>query len=228
MAEQKKLRDNLKRYLPEEFLDSVATTASEALREQDTNITLLFSDVRGFTTLAEDSDPKEIVEMLRGHFDLMSDTISQNKGLLDKFIGDCVMAFWGALPPTPDHAYLAFTTALQMQREAERFNLELKKQNRKPLNIGIGIHTGRAIVGLMGSKRRPEYTAIGDSVNLASRLCSIAKPGEILVSEAARDAAGEGFDFQAMALTQVKGREKKVALYRLLGFSEESTTAKLL
>jgi adenylate cyclase len=228
MEEQKRLRDNLKRYLAEEFLESVANTASEALREQETEITVLFSDVRGFTTLSENSDPKEIVDMLRGHFDAMSGTIFQNKGLLDKFIGDCVMAFWGALPPTPDHAYLAFTTALQMQREADRFNEELKKKNRPPLTIGIGIHTGRAVVGLMGSKRRPEYTAIGDSVNLSSRLCSIAKAGEILVSEAARDAAGDGFDYQPLALTQVKGREKKVALYRLLGFSEESTTAKLL
>lgn len=180
-------------------------------------ITVLFSDIRGFTTLSETRPPEEIVRLLNRYFDTQVEAVFQEGGTLDKFIGDAIMAFWGAPMATPTHAPQAVRAALEMQRRLESFKLELGSLGEH-FDIGIGVHTGPAVVGFLGASRRLDYTAIGDTVNLASRIEGLTKGvARILVSEATRDAcnalAPGQFHFIDRGEAKVKGRERPVRLF---------------
>ena len=137
-------------------------------------VTVLFADIRGFTKLSEHLDAREVVLLLNEFFTAMTQVILEAGGTLDKYIGDCVMALFGAPVPAPDDLQRAVEAAINMQREAARLNSQIR--------IGVGLHTGRAVVGNIGSAQRMQYTAIGDTVNVAARLVNIAAPGQILVS----------------------------------------------
>src|SRR5262249_10775847 len=140
-------------------------------------VSVLFADIRGFTTLAESEAPQETVSMLNAFFSAMANVIFRNEGNLDKFIGDCVMAVWGSPSSHPDDPARALRAALEMQAERKDLNRHGAAWGRQPISIGIGVNTGQAVVGYMGSSDRHEYPAIGDSVNPAARLCSLAKAG---------------------------------------------------
>ena len=184
-------------------------------------ITILFSDIRGFTTLSETRQPVEIVRLLNRYFDLQVEAVFQHQGTLDKFIGDAIMAFWGAPVPLPNHAVLAVRAALDMEKQLLVFKNELGESGTElgdSFDIGIGIHTGPAVVGFLGASQRLDYTAIGDTVNLGSRIEGQTKGiSRILVSESTRDAClaqePETFDFIDHGEFHVKGREKGVRLY---------------
>lgn len=214
------------------FLDPrvvASLTDNRALKTARTGssreISVLFSDIRGFTSLSEQKTPEELIALLNRYFDTQVDAIFQEGGTLDKFIGDAIMAFWGAPLATNDHAPQAVRAALEMQRQLDAFKQEPDLRD-SDFDIGIGIHTGLAVVGLLGSERRQDYTAIGDTVNLASRIEGQTReppktPGKqkvrILISQATRDACelqapGE-FEFDDEGLTQVKGRLEPVYLY---------------
>jgi len=141
--------------------------------------------------------------------------IFRNEGNLDKFIGDCVMAVWGSPSSHPDDPARALRAALEMQAEMEDLNRQRAASGRQPISIGIGVNTGQAVVGYMGSSDRHEYTAIGDSVNTAARLCSLAKAGEVLASESVIEKAGGGFSAEALPIAQVRGKEKGVVIYKV-------------
>ncbi len=168
-------------------------------------VTVLFADIRDFTKISEHLDAREVVLLLNEFFTSMTGVILDAGGTLDKYIGDCVMALFGAPVPAADDAQRAVQAAINMQREAARLNNQIQ--------IGVGIHTGRAVVGNIGSAQRMQYTAIGDTVNVAARLVHIAAPGQIIVSEDIRNLAS-GF-FEPLGEVELKGRQQKMTIYSL-------------
>jgi adenylate cyclase len=176
-------------------------------------ITILFSDIRGFTTLSEKRTPQQVVELLNRYFTLQVEVVFRHGGSLDKFIGDCIMAFWGAPLDDPEHARHAVEAALEMAQVLQRFKHELGEADAD-FDVGIGIHTGPAVVGLIGSEQRREYTAIGDTVNLGSRIEGLTKGvSRILVSRETMQACGDAFEFKSFGSFKVKGREQEVELF---------------
>ncbi len=176
-------------------------------------VTMLFSDIRGFTTLSEKRTPEQVVDLLNRYFSLQVAVVFRHGGSLDKFIGDCIMAFWGAPLDDPDHARHAVEAALEMADTLQKFRQELGEEDAR-FDVGIGIHSGPAVVGLIGSEQRREYTAIGDTVNLASRIEGLTKGvSRILVSRDTMEACGDAFEFQSFGSFKVKGREQEVELF---------------
>jgi adenylate cyclase len=176
-------------------------------------ITILFSDIRGFTTLSEKRTPQQVVELLNRYFTLQVEVVFRHGGTLDKFIGDCIMALWGAPLDDAEHARHAVEAALEMAEVLQRFKHELGEADAD-FDVGIGIHTGPAVVGLIGSDQRREFTAIGDTVNLGSRIEGLTKGvSRILVSRETMQACGDAFEFKSFGSFKVKGREQEVELF---------------
>ena len=187
-----------------------------ATRPESREITILFSDIRGFTTLSESRSPEAVLDLLNRYFDKQVEVIFRHGGTIDKFIGDAIMAFWGAPLDDEHQAEHAIEAALEMAAVVDKFRAELG-DDLADFDIGIGLHTGPAVVGFIGSENRLEYTAIGDAVNLASRLEGQTKGrARILVSDDTRRRAGEGIKYRAHGEVQVKGRQKAVQLYEPL------------
>lgn len=207
------------RFLDPRVVKSVTDGSILAAAEEGSSreISVLFSDIRGFTSLSESRPPEEIVRLLNRYFDTQVEAVFQEGGTLDKFIGDAIMAFWGAPMASEEHALQAVRAALEMQRRLELFKEELGELGEH-FDIGIGIHTGPAVVGFLGASRRLDYTAIGDTVNLASRIEGLTKGvARVLVSEATRDACEArvpgSFEFIDRGEAKVKGRERPVRLF---------------
>ena len=177
-------------------------------------VTLLFSDIRGFTTLSETRSPEEVVELINRYFSLQVDVIWRHGGTLDKYIGDCIMAMWGAPLDNPGHAKSAVACALDMADALQDFKRELGAEHLE-FDVGIGLHSGPAVVGLIGSEKRREYTAIGDTVNLASRIEGLTKDAKrrILVSKDTAELCGDAFEFVSCGTFPVKGRAQPVELF---------------
>ncbi len=211
-------RAELSRFLSKAVADAVIKGETEDLRQSRlAEVTCLFADIRGFTTLAENESPQDVVTMLNEFFSAMANVVFRHEGNLDKFIGDCVMAVWGPPLSHPDDPVRALQAALEMMEAVDELNEKRKSQGRAPIEVGIGVNTGQAVVGYMGSVERHEFTAIGDTVNTASRLCGLAKGGEVLASETTVQRAGPGFFAEALPVLQVKGREKGVQTFRVTG-----------
>ncbi len=187
----------------------------QSLSGQAREITVLFSDIRGFTTLSEKHTPEEIVSLLNRYFSLQVEIIFRHGGTLDKFIGDAIMAFWGAPQEDKQHAEHAVAAALEMEQSLLRFRAELGEEG-KDFDVGIGIHTGKAVVGFLGSEARMDYTAIGDTVNLSSRIEGLTKGiARILVSADTVAQCRNVFDFSPAGSYKVKGRLQEVELFTL-------------
>ena len=177
------------------------------------DVTLLFSDIRGFTTLSETRKPEEVIALLNRYFSLQVDVVFRHGGSLDKFIGDCIMAIWGAPLDDPDHARHAVACALEMADTLQAFKRELGAEHID-FDVGIGLHSGPAVLGFIGSRKR-EYTAIGDTVNLASRIEGLTKDAKrrILVSKDTMERCAGAFDFVSCGSYHVKGRAQPVELF---------------
>jgi adenylate cyclase len=211
-------RAELSRFLSPQVADMVVQGKVEMMRVgQLADVTSLFADIRGFTTMAENESPQDTVAMLNTFFSAMASVIFRYEGNLDKFIGDCVMAVWGPPSQHDDDPARALKAAIEMQDEIREINEDRVAAGQAPIEVGIGVNTGQAVVGYMGSTERHEFTAIGDSVNTASRLCGIAKSGEILASEETVRRAGPGFQVQAVPTLHVKGKERGVNTVRVIG-----------
>ncbi len=179
-------------------------------------VSVLFADIRGFTTVSEHLDPDLTVLMLNTFFAEMSATISQFGGTLDKFIGDGLMAFWGAPTATPDFAALAVRAAIEMQARMPRVNRKMRRlqiDSSEVLTIGIGICTGLVLVGNMGTRQLMQYTAIGDVVNVAARLCGRAAGGEILVDDNTAAMVLPDIRAEPRGPITVKGRTEPVIVH---------------
>ncbi|MGC4121865.1 MAG: adenylate/guanylate cyclase domain-containing protein [Myxococcales bacterium] len=181
-------------------------------------LTAMFSDIRGFTTLSERLDPLQLVKFLNTHLSAMTEAVLAQGGLLDKYIGDALMAFFGAPMPHPDHADRALSAALAMHQALGALNAGPFKELGLTVKIGVGLNTGEMVVGNMGSERRVNYTIAGDAVNLASRLEGLTKAYGVfcLVGDATRKAASAAFVFRELDLVQVKGKTEAVAIHELV------------
>jgi adenylate cyclase len=177
--------------------------------------TVFNSDIRGFTPMSESSGPEDLVEMLNEYFELMVETLFKYEGTLDKFMGDGIMALWGAPVDTRDDAVRSVECALEQMQVLRAFNAERKMRKEQPLEIGIGIHSGPVVAGYIGSSKALSYTVIGDTANTSARLCGAAGPGEILVSETTLAQLGSRFDYQELPALQLKGKEKPFRCYAI-------------
>jgi adenylate cyclase len=195
----------------------VANPELARLGGQRRQMTVLFSDIRGFTTVSERGEPEEIVAILNEYFTRMVDIVFAHKGTLDKFVGDMVMALFGAPLDDKDHAEHAVDAALAMIRELNRLNEKWAAEGRPALDIGIGISTGPMIAGNIGSEAIMSYTVIGDAVNLGSRLESLNKQygTRIIISEATRGALPDRYVFRPLGEVVVKGKTKPVSIYEV-------------
>ena len=178
-------------------------------------VTILFSDIRGFTTLSETLDAQKIVHMLNYYFTEMTEAIFAYNGTIDKFIGDAIMAFWGAPVKTDDHAEKSVLAAIEMNTRLAKVNDWLINQGAEPISTGIGIHTGDVVIGNIGSEKKLDYTVIGDNVNLASRLEGLTKEYgvPILVSQSTYDSIHQSIPCRVVDLVQVKGKSVPIKVY---------------
>jgi len=216
LAREEVARANYSRFLPEYVVKQMLDNPeSFKLGGVNQTITVLFADIRGFTSIAEHAPPEEIVGLLNRYFSAMTDIIFAHGGTLDKYLGDGLMALFGAPTATAEDASNALNAAVAMQRRIIGINQELRNEGFKELGVGIGLHTGEVTVGYIGSERRSEYTAIGDAVNTASRLESNARGGEILISEATFKAAGSRYKLKSRDPITVKNREQPVVLFEV-------------
>ncbi len=203
------------RFLDPRVVDDLVKNQRSLLDEgaKSREVTLLFSDIRGFTTLSESRTPEQVVAILNRYFTKQVEVVFRHHGTVDKFIGDCIMAFWGAPLEDPDQAKHAVAAALEMSRVLLEFRKDLGDLS-EVFDVGIGIHTGQAVVGFMGSENKLDYTAIGDTVNLASRIEGQTKGvARVLVSAATRERCGDAFDFVPRGTYKVKGRAQPVDLF---------------
>jgi adenylate cyclase len=218
-AQQRRLRETMARYLSPAVSQWVLREPARLRLGGETRImTVLFSDLRGFTTLSAGLDPQALVALLNEYMTAMTEVVFRHDGVLDKYIGDAIMAFWGAPLDQPDHARRACQTALDMAARLGALRAEWARRGLPPLDCGVGINTGPMVVGNMGSRVRLAYTVIGDAVNVASRLEGLSKAygTRVVVSEATRDAAGGAFEYRFLDVVAVKGRPAPLAVFEVL------------
>ena len=202
-----------------EVINELMTDPSRLkLGGQRKELSILFSDIRDFTSISEKMDPEELTHFLGEYFSRMTAVVLEHRGVVDKYIGDAVMAFWGAPVPEKNHAKQAVATALVMAAELKKLNEENKQKGWPEIKIGIGINSGEVVVGNMGSEKRFDYTVIGDNVNLASRLEGLNKTYQtsILISESTADEVKNLFTLRELGVTQVKGRQAAVKIFEVL------------
>ena len=185
------------------------------------DIAVLFVDIRGFTTMSERLSPEEVVHILNQYLSMTSACIENNKGTLDKFVGDATMAFWGAPVPSEDPVYLAVKTALDIVEGAKALSAKLKEEINEELNVGVGVHFGPAVVGNMGSEKHMDYTAIGDTVNTAARLEANAPGGTVYISRAVADILKDRMRYESLGgSVKLKGKAEGFEVLKLIGPEE--------
>jgi len=209
-------RSMVKRYLPSELVDRLADLKELRLGGTRQLTTTFFADIRGFTTYSEQHDPEHVVEVLNNYFSMAAKIIRANKGIVDKYLGDAVMAHFGTpLRPIADHALQAVRTAWAIKQKMDEYHKSVPPADR--LSFGMGVNTGEAVVGNVGGEDQMEYTPIGDAVNLAKRLQESAKPGQILLSQSTYERVKDHVKVNTLQPIQVKGRTAFEQVYELVG-----------
>jgi adenylate cyclase len=218
-ARNRILRQAFRRYVDEDVADVILADPERYLKlgGETRPVCVLFADIRGFTRLAERLEAQEVVSILNIFFTRLTDAILQNRGTLDKYIGDEIMAFFGAPVATADTPLNALRTALQMQDTFHQISASLGKPIVPPLGLGIGVHYGPAAVGNIGSERLMNYTVIGDTVNTAHRLVEIAGPGEVLLTEDVYKQVGACVQVELLEPKKLPGKRTPIVAYRLQG-----------
>jgi len=213
LFERDKVRNLLGKVMSPEIAEELIKSDVQ-LGGEEKEITILFTDLRGFTSLSENRAPAEVLDLLNEYLTRMTAVIDRHGGVVDKYIGDAIMALFGAPLAMPDHAGRAVACALEMIAELEKSNVVFREKGWPELAMGVGIHTGKVVVGNMGSKDRLNYTAIGDGVNLASRLESVTKEFgvPVIISEATMRQA-PGLQYKELGVTRVKGKQKEVKIF---------------
>jgi adenylate cyclase len=228
LRQQGQLRQNLERFLSPNVAQALSRYFSQhgkLWEAQEQVVTVLFADVKGFTSLSERLTPHEVQDLLNEYLHEMTDVIFRYNGTVDKYIGDGIMAVFGAprLPDEPEdvqHAQRAVSAALEMQMAQKR--LVSKWDPSRAFEIRVGVNTGNAYTGFFGTRHRLEYTAIGDTVNTASRLESAAEPGSVFIGEDTARTVGERFRLQEMGELQLKGKQQRVRAFKVLGVTAQA------
>lgn len=216
--EKSEIKKVFGRYVSPEVIDSMMEQEdTDFLKNERKEITVLFSDVRGFTSMSEKLEAEEVVEILNEHFEAMSAVILKQRGTLDKFVGDEIMALFGAPVYVESHALKAIKTALEMQKAQKALSQKIKRKTGVYVDIGIGINTGDMIVGNIGCTHKTDYTVIGDNVNIAARLCDAAPPGEILITEQTYAEVKKLVEVEEAEPLKAKGKSKPLTVYKVIG-----------
>jgi adenylate cyclase len=226
--ELRQTRGVLERYVAPQLVKYVmSNVGSMNLNGDKRELTILISDVRNFTTMTEKSDPMELIALLDDYLAAMTEIIFKHNGIVDKFIGDGILAYWGAFTPDHNHAKEAAQAALEMIEKVKELNEHWAKQRKDPISIGIGVNTGMVIFGNIGRGKKIEFTVIGDPVNLAARLESLNKEfhTSIIVSEATRNRLGNEVQVRALGGVKVKGKTVETTVYELQGWSAQPEAA---
>jgi adenylate cyclase len=227
LREKEMIKRAFSRYVAREVVEEVLKDPEQLqLKGERREVTVLFCDVRGFTPMSERLSPEQVVSLLNDYYTLMIELTFKHDGTLDKFLGDGVMAIYGAPIFHPDHALHACRAALAMQSGVERLSAARVAEGKEPIVIGIGVNAGEVVAGTVGTEERMEYTVIGDNVNLASRLTSNAKPGQILISRRTLDLVRDAVDVRALGGILVKGKDDEVEAYELMGLRAPASGGK--
>ena len=212
-------------YVPKQLVLRMMQSGESLEATEERILTIMFTDIRGFSTIAEQMEAGEIAALLNEHFNMLAEPIEAEGGTVDKYIGDAIMAFWGAPEHMPDHAARALRAAAEIQRRVHADNVRRRAESAPPLAVRVGVHTGPVVVGNIGSRNRINYTIVGDAVNIASRIDSIAKDmaidedcivlvsGETLSHAGSED--GNGYTATSLGDREIRGREGTVAIFRL-------------
>lgn len=218
LRERERIKATFKRYVSEQVADKIlGEKVKVTLTGEKRVVTVLFQDIRGFTSISEKMPPEDIVSMLNEYFSHMIDIIFKYEGTLDKFIGDALMAVFGAPISHPDDPLRAVVSAIEMQKVLVSLNEERNKRGVPPIYVGCGVTTGEVVAGNIGSEKRMEYTVIGDTVNLASRIEGNSGRGQILLCESTYNAVKGNIKVKAWEPIKVKGKDKPVQIYEVLG-----------
>jgi len=212
------LRDRFQRLVAPNVAEQMISGKLEVKKggQSVTELTLFNSDIRGFTAMSEGTPAETLVEMLNEYFELMVETVFKYEGTLDKFMGDGIMAFWGAPLAHRDDPIRCVQCALDQMQVLGRFNRQRISEGKAPLAVGVGIHTGPGVVGYVGSSKALSYTVIGDTANTSSRLCASAAAGQIVVSEATVGRLGTRFEYEEIEARSLKGKERPMRRFNVL------------
>ena len=211
-----KIKKTFKRYVSKQVVDKLLEDDAKLnLGGEKREVTVLFSDIRGFTSMSEKMEPEKVVSTLNSYFSLMIDIVFKNNGTLDKIIGDELMIVFGAPTSSKDDTERAVKTAIEMQDKIKTFNKQQIIENEKPIKVGIGINKGLVVSGNIGSKELMDYTVIGDTVNLGARLCSAAGPDEIITSDSVWFETKKTFNYKKLKPIKVKGKRSEVQVYKI-------------
>ena len=227
VEEERKIRSRMERYHSPAVVDEIVRGSIAADEEQIriAEVSILFADISGFTTVSETKKPEEVAEFLSHFFSCAVESIFAYGGTLDKFIGDAVMAFFGAPIPQEDHADRAVLAGLMMQRLVGEWNAEREKISLPPVLIRVGINSGPAVVGNVGTEKRVDYTVLGSAVNIASRLESgVAKPGQIVISKNTLDRTIGSFQTEPLGEVSMKGMQQTLPVYAVIGAQMGATS----
>ncbi|OZH52183.1 guanylate cyclase [Hydrocoleum sp. CS-953] len=219
---EKQVKNLMYRYMTPEVAEQLLATGDTGLGGKRQQVSVLFSDIRSYTTLTESMSAEQVVSMLNEYFEEMVDAVFKYKGTLDKYIGDALMAVFGSPAPLKDHPLCAMKAAVEMRQRLQLFNEERLANNKKAISIGMGIHSDEVVSGNIGSSKRMELTSIGDGVNLASRLEGTSKQygTDLVISDNTYQLYKEKLWVRELDLITVKGKSKPVRIYELLGFKE--------
>jgi class 3 adenylate cyclase len=209
-------KERLARFLAPEVLEQVIAAKELRLGAVEREVTVLFSDISGFTAMSSTMTPDEVVRLLNDYFPTMVDIVFRHGGTLEKYIGDALLAIWGAPVPMEDHAERAVRAAIEMQGAVAELNARWAREGRRTVAIHVGLNSGRVAAGHIGTAEYVQYACIGDTTNVSSRVCSVAQAGETVVSESTRQKlAGAGIDLAALEPVRVKGKDEALQLYRV-------------
>jgi adenylate cyclase len=211
---KEKIKDSFGRYVTPEIVEMIlANPEGEWMKGSKVEATVLFADIRGFTSIAENKDPQAVLDLLNDYLTRVTDAVIKHGGHLNKFVGDEAMAVFGAPLPDSNHAEAAVKAALEIQRSIAPFHL----------GVGIGVNSGEVVAGNLGSSKRMEYTVIGDNVNVAARLTSLAKGGEILITKRTYDAIQHKHSLvvEERGMAPVRGRRKDITVYCVIPSKED-------
>lgn len=218
VRERRRVTKIFGRYVSRDVVNEMIAAGDAALASLDgaaPEISVLFADLRGFTSASENLPPADVVRALNAYLDAMTRAVEHERGTVDKFMGDCVMAFWNAPHREPQHAERAVKAALLMQTYIAEAIQRDEVSALKVAGCGVGIATGEAIVGNIGSEARLDYTVIGDTVNTASRLCGVAGGGEVVITDATAQAIGDAFELEALEPVSVKNKKEPLKVFRV-------------
>ena len=216
ISDVSKVKNTFKRYVSKQVVDNLLEDDTKLnLGGEEREVTILFTDIRGFTSMSENMKPEEVVTTLNEYFSEMIDIVFKYNGTLDKIIGDELMVVFGAPLAAEDDTERALNTAVEMQNKIKELNNIRKKRKEKPVLVGAGINKGYVVSGNIGSRDMMDYTVIGDTVNLGSRLCSAAGPGEIIVSKEVTKNQDNQFKFEELVPINVKGKKDKINIFKV-------------